>query len=74
MSDRSLRYLWEKYKVVEDSSPHYARATFGTRAFELGAELKEVQHYMGHSDPKTTQLYDHSSRDPSRAPSYLMRY
>ncbi|RAP36869.1 hypothetical protein DID80_04850 [Candidatus Marinamargulisbacteria bacterium SCGC AAA071-K20] len=74
ISDRALRYIWKNYRVDETSSPHCARSTFGTRAFELGAELKEVQEYMGHVDPKTTQLYDHSSKDPSRAPSYLMRY
>lgn len=38
-------------------SPHKLRATFGTQLYENTHDLYFVQQCMGHSNPKTTELY-----------------
>jgi integrase len=38
---------------------HELRHTFGTRMAAAGTPLRTLQHWMGHSDSKTTQIYAH---------------
>jgi integrase len=38
---------------------HELRHTFGTRMAATGAPLRTIQHWMGHADAKTTQVYAH---------------
>lgn len=38
---------------------HELRHTFGTRMAAAGVPLRTVQHWMGHADAKTTQVYAH---------------
>jgi integrase len=35
------------------------RHTFGTRMAAAGVPLRTIQHWMGHADAKTTQVYAH---------------
>ena len=35
------------------------RHTFGTRMAAAGVPLRTLQHWMGHEDSKTTQIYAH---------------
>jgi integrase len=35
------------------------RHTFGTRMAAAGTPLRTLQHWMGHADSKTTQVYAH---------------
>jgi len=37
---------------------HSLRASTATNLLEQGVELADVQHLLGHSDPRTTKLYD----------------
>lgn len=39
-------------------APHDLRRTFATALFDADEKLSVVQGLMGHSDPRTTQLYD----------------
>jgi integrase len=38
---------------------HELRHTFGTRMAAAGTPLRTLQHWMGHADSKTTQVYAH---------------
>lgn len=38
---------------------HELRHTFGTRMAASGVALRTIQHWMGHADAKTTQVYAH---------------
>jgi integrase len=38
---------------------HELRHTFGTRMASAGVPLRTIQHWMGHADAKTTQVYAH---------------
>jgi hypothetical protein len=38
---------------------HELRHTFGTRMAANGVALRTIQHWMGHADSKTTQVYAH---------------
>jgi integrase len=38
---------------------HELRHSFGTRMAANGVPLRTIQHWMGHADSKTTQIYAH---------------
>jgi integrase len=38
---------------------HELRHTFGTRMAAAGTPIRTLQHWMGHADSKTTQIYAH---------------
>lgn len=49
-----------KYSDLERNlSPHSLRHTAGTLSLQNGSSLREVQDFLGHSDPKTTAVYTH---------------
>ena len=49
-----------KYSDLERSlSPYSLRHTAGTLSLQNGSSLREVQDFLGHSDPKTTAVYTH---------------
>lgn len=39
-------------------SCHSCRKATATNLLEQGVELADVQHFLGHADPRTTKLYD----------------
>jgi integrase len=48
-----------KRAEVPEITFHELRHTFGTRMAAAGVPLRTIQHWMGHADSKTTQIYAH---------------
>jgi integrase/recombinase XerD len=65
--ERAIDKLGKKAKLSKDLFPHLLRHTTATSMLRNGASLVEVQHYLGHEDPSTTQIYAHLSNDAVRA-------
>ncbi|MGB5711985.1 MAG: tyrosine-type recombinase/integrase [Waterburya sp.] len=59
-----------KHSDLERSlSPHSLRHTAGTLSLQNGSSLREVQDFLGHSDPKTTAVYTHVLNSQSNNPA-----
>lgn len=59
-----------KHSDLERSlSPHSLRHTAGTLSLQNGSSLREVQDFLGHSDPKTTAVYTHVLSDQEHNPA-----
>jgi integrase len=50
---------------IREITFHELRHTFGTRMAAAGVPLRTIQHWLGHADSKTTQVYAHYQ--PSKA-------
>ena len=50
--------------------PHSLRHTAATLAREAGAELADLQDWLGHADPRTTRRYDRARGRLDRSPAY----
>lgn len=59
---------------VEGVGPHALRATSATSALVNGADIAEVQQWLGHSSISTTRLYDRRKMLPEDSPTFKVRY
>ena len=58
--DSYLKKCGLKHSDLKRSlSPHSLRHTAGTLALRGGSDLRQVQDFLGHADPKTTAIYTH---------------
>jgi len=49
--------------LTKHLTPHVARHTWTNMAVNAGVDLHKIQHSLGHSDIKTTQVYAHGFSD-----------
>ena len=54
----------------DDFSTHTTRVTATTKAHENGADLRELQEWLGHSSPATTGLYIRRRYKPEKPPTF----
>jgi integrase/recombinase XerD len=54
--------------------PHVLRATAATNALENGADITQVQEWLGHASIMTTRLYDKRRSKPEDSPSFKVKY
>lgn len=50
----------------ETLSPHSFRVATATDLLDQGVPLDDVQYLLGHSDPRTTRLYDRREKRVTR--------
>ena len=71
-------HLFMKYARIaglpEGVTPHSARATFITEAFEAGIAGEDIQRTVDHSSITTTEGYNHSAKRHRKSASFGVNY
>ena len=72
-----MPYAKKKVGILKDThgfSVHSLRATSATNALNNGADIAEVQEWLGHSNVSTTRLYDKGRSRPEDSPTFRVMY
>jgi len=59
---------------VDRFGPHAARATAATNAIDQGADITQVQQWLGHASVSTTRVYDRRKSRPEDSPVFKVSY
>ena len=54
-------------------TPHKLRATYGTQLYNATGDIYFVQECMGHSNPKTTEIYIRDTKNTTKKASDIMK-
>ena len=75
MSSVTLKNIVKKYAVDingKNITPHKLRATYGTQLYNKTGDIYFVQQCMGHTNPKTTELYVRERKQNTKRASDIM--
>lgn len=75
MTVRAIQQLIKRYchlvGIDQAVSVHSLRVTAATEADRAGVELRQIQKWLGHRDPRTTLR---AGEDLDRSPAYVLRF
>lgn len=78
MTIRAIQLLIKQYceavGIDQSVSVHSMRVTAATEADRAGVELRVIQKWLGHRDPRTTLRYIRAGEDLDRSPAYVLRF
>ena len=57
-----LKDLAKKAKIIKNVHIHLLRHSYASHSLEQGVDIRYIQEILGHSSPKTTQIYTHCSK------------
>ncbi len=67
-------YAKQAEVYAQGIGPHALRATAATSALDHGADMAQVQEWLGHANIETTRRYDRRKMKPENSPALKVGY